>query len=622
MSVMEAIGKGVGLANMMGPQDKFIEKATEQQELAKSDIQDKIEVKDNKISGIQDLQRILVKIKAEANSLLSVNGIDKKTTSLSTQAAPNVGAAEDYLQNVHIDSSKAINGDTKIAVAQVATKAEYIMAFGAAGTGFAKNDAGLDGTISLTVNGVNARATVIAAGDSPAKIVENINQTFKNNDEDFEAFLINGNANTVQIQVRAKNTGLAAGAIVMVYADNPAHPGGALGTDIVQQSSQAGTDAIIHVNGAAPITQASNTFIDPVDGISFTVAKVNAANGSPANVAYGALDYNTITTKPDNSVIKKNIVTFGDSLNKLAGFIAKHEQSNRSVQNDQFADPFKAVESYADSEATLRNSAVLVEAKAIWERFTTNKVGTGADGEITSVYDLGMALKDTQDEDGVPFQALVFEDEEKFQKAFDDNFEAVQAFFNTDVDINPHAANQGTLQFLPGTYDTPITNTSVVGKPIAIAIVYQAEGQTIQSATATVGGVQVQAETIPAAAGPGNIKFAQNSILQGLEFRVDPKAGPAIAHTDNYTITYTPGMANLILDDAREMFNDVGLGGSTVDEMGIVKEEKTKLSDELERVTKELKNMINELTAGYQQVMMMDMHMAIQGAMIEAALGG
>ena len=37
--------------------------------------------------------------------------------------------------------------------------------------------------------------------------------------------------------------------------------------------------------------------------------------------------------------------------------------------------------------------------------------------------------------------------------------------------------------------------------------------------------------------------------------------------------------------------------------------------------TKELKTTIDKLTANYQQVMMLDMQMAIQGAMIEAALG-
>ena len=69
MGITDAIGKGIGLASMLGSQDKFIKKATEQLELSKAETSDKIDVKETRLAEVSQLQKVLSDIKVKASSL-------------------------------------------------------------------------------------------------------------------------------------------------------------------------------------------------------------------------------------------------------------------------------------------------------------------------------------------------------------------------------------------------------------------------------------------------------------------------------------------------------------------------------------------------------------------------
>jgi hypothetical protein len=605
-----AIGKGVGLSNMLGSQEQFVKKATEQLELSKAESKDKVEIQESKLGEISQLQKILSNIKAKAFMLtnpLEV-GFDRKTASTSTQDA---GSGDDYITNIHVDDA-ARAGDTKIAVAQVATAAELVLA-SAANTGFDKTAAlGKDGNMVLTVGG-NARTVAIVATDTVTQVVEKINHQFTTNSDDFEAFLVQGDGNTAFIEVRAKNTG--AGNITVAYN------GGNIENPFDQQphtqSDVDGQDAHIYIYGVSR-TQASNKFVNVVAGLSFELTgRVNAANAGGGNVAYGGLNYNTIKVKEDHSNVKKMIIEFGNSLNDLSYIIAKNQQSTRSVEQDRFADPSKPLASYDHADSPLRNSSLLTEATEIWERFTTTKAA-GAD-DISSIYELGMGLK-KETKDGVSFDSLYFEDESIFVKKFEDDFNSVRRFFVTDVKITPTAGNVSTIQYLARDSSKQITDSSVVGKDIATTTTFDAGGA-VTGFTARVNGVDLVATITPnPSIGRYTASFSEDSPLRGMTFSIDPKTAVGIQETN--TINYTSGIANLVKADATEMFSDDGRTGTTILEAGLIQDWVKSLSDESAKIEKDLKDLTAKLEREYQTIAQMDIMAAIQTAMIEAALSG
>lgn len=611
-NITNAFGKGIGLSSMLGSQDAFIKNATEQLELSKIETKDKTEIRETKLGEISQLQKILSTIKGKASLLTNPlqAGFDRKTSSTSTQ---DLGGAEDYITNIRVDD-KARVGDTKIAVQQIATASELVLA-SAGGVGFAKGvGLGKDGIMTLTVGG-QARAIDMVIGDTVEQIAAKINHAFTAGGDQFEAFLVEGDGNTAFIEVKAKNTGVGGGAIVVAYDDRLGGGNlvGGAGNNLHSQSNVAGQDAIIHINGIQR-TQASNKFVNVVDGLSFELSgRVNGAN--LANAGYNNLNYNTIKVKEDHANVKKMIVDFGNSLNDLSYIIAKNEQTTRSVTQDKYADPAQLMSSYDSSDSPLRGSPLMTEAMEIWERFTTTKAG-GA-GDITSIYELGMGLQKATKE-GVSHDTLYFEDESIFTKKFDDDFAAVRRFFVTDTKIASHPANVSTIQYLPGEFDKQIIDPSIVGQDIHVQVDFNGAG-VVTGFTATVNGVPIVANAPVHDLGNGryNVSFAENTILNGMEFSIDPKG--TLNLNENYVINYTPGIANLIQEDVKNMD---GQNGSILQEVSLIQEQVKNLSDESAKIEKDLKEFTAKLEREYQTIAQMDMMGAIQTAMIEAALSG
>ena len=610
-NITNAFGKGIGLSSMLGSQDAFIKKATEQLELSKIETKDKTEIKETKLGEISQLQKILSTIKAKAALLTNPlqAGFNRKTSSTSTQ---DLGGAEDYITNIRVDD-KARTGDTKIAVEQVATASELVLA-SAPGVGFNKGvGLGKAGEIELTVNG-QIRIVTIVATDTVEQITGKINHAFTAGGDKFEAFLVEGNANTSFIEVRSKETG--AGAIGVVYYDG-AGGNNLVGGDLHSQSNVAGQDAIIHINGIQR-TQDSNKFVNVVDGLSFELSgRVNGDNPAGAD-GYNGKHYSTVKVKEDHANVKKMIVGFSNSLSDLSYIIAKNQQSTRSVTQDKYANPNELINSYDSSDSPLRGSSLMTEAMEIWERFTTAKVG-GA-GDITSVYELGMGLEKAT-KDGVEYETVYWEDESIFNKKFDDDFAAVRRFFVTEAKITSQPANISTIKYLPGEFDRQIMDPSVVGKDIQVAVTFDGAG-VVTGFTATVNGAAIASEAPVLIPGSGRYKisFAEGTVLHGMDFSVDPNATANL--NENYTINYTSGIANLVQEDARKMISDDARTGSTIKEAGIIQEQVKSLSDESAKIEKELKEFTAKLEREYQMITQMDMMGAIQTSMIEAALAG
>ena len=620
MGITDAIGKGIGLASMLGPQDKFIKKATEQLELSKAETSDKIDAKETKLGEVAQLQRVLSEIKAKASCLTNPlqAGFDRKAFSTSTQQ--DLSNADDYITNIHVDD-KTLAGDTKIAVEQVATSSELVLSL-ANDVGFNKGLAlGKDGLMTLTVGG-QPRVIDIVVGDTVEQITGKINHSFFTARDKFEAFLVEGNNNTAFIEIRAKNTGL--GTIGVTYNDRGV--GVVLnGGSLHSQSDADGVNAIAYINGIKR-EQPSNEFLNVVEGLSFDLSgRKNTANAAPANAIYGGLNYNTVKVKVDNNNVKKMIVDFGNSLNQLSYIVAKNSQSTRPVKADQFsytadqyADPTQLFNPYDNPDSPLRGSSLMIEASEVWERFTTTKLGK--EGDIQSIYELGMGLKKCH-KDGVEYEEVYFEDESIFTKKFKDDFESIRKFFITDVKITPTPGNLSTIQYLPGEFDKQITDQSIVGKDIVTRTIF--DQGTVILFEVIVNGVAFRADTMDHNEGTGryNVSFKkEGSILEGWEFSIDPKT--AVNEIEINTINYTPGLANLIQEDARRMFSDDGMSGTTILEKEFLQEQIEQLNKDSETIKKDLDEFVAKLEREYAAISQMDMMSALQMSIIEAALSG
>ena len=100
-----------------------------------------------------------------------------------------------------------------------------------------------------------------------------------------------------------------------------------------------------------------------------------------------------------------------------------------------------------------------------------------------------------------------------------------------------------------------------------------------------------------------------------MDFAVYPRG--ANAETDNFTVNYNAGIATIIRSDANHMFGEGGFSGSTIDAVKEVSSQKTRLEEELTRVTKDLDTMTSKLESQFQQIAMMDVRAAINIAMVE-----
>jgi len=609
--ISDAIGKGVGLINIIGgSSEAFVSKATETKEQAKADIGDKIDVQKSIRSEIQVLQGMLIKVKNTSDALMN-----KDTSAFSQKKAfvttTDVGNFSDYIRyttsdDVRVDST-AHNGDTRINIAQIATRSEHII--GGLGVGFHKTNAlAIDGTISLGFNGQGNIDIAVTAAQTLDQVLNNINDALVNNPNavanadgnTLEAFLVPGDNDTAFIEVRSKKTGDNSN---ITFAWAPA-----LGAAVNAMSSVNnvnGVGAIVDINGVTR-HQNSNEFINAVAGVSFTALKVNSAPNQ----------YNTIEVQEDNIKVKKMIIEFGNALNELSYFIAKNDQTSRSHLNDKYRDPYAPLESYNSSESPLRGNAVLEEAKLLWSKFTSKQLHKT--GEITSIYDIGMALKPETRDDGVTFDSLVFEDESKFNKMFAENFEDVRALFITSAKITPTVGNVGEMQYITSELSKPIVS-GIAGGDLDVAVTYTNGGEVEADnfIITLANGVHVQAKnsTYHAEAAKYYMISFEDTQLEGMKFAVFPKG--ANLEVDNFTLNYSAGIANIIRSDANQMFGEGGFYGSTIDAGKEVQSQQTRLEEELTRVTKELDTMTSKFESQYKQIAMMDVRAAIDIAMVE-----
>lgn len=609
-SAIDALGNSLFAGTV--PVDSIVSKFQEEGDKARGEIQDKIDVKESSLGEISRLQSAIVKIKAAASSIADPlqTGFGSKTATVTTSEGGLSGS--DFLKNVRVDNA-AITGPTNVAVATVATASDLVIRTGAANTGFATaGQLNLNGTITLTLAGT-AVATNVVATDTFDDVLNKINTNILAGGHDFEAFKLQGNGNTAFWEIRAKNTG-AASTIAFNYTNNIALLAQAPATTVAQHSLTNGVNSDVYVNGVRHQT-ASNKFVDIVPGVSFEVTRANTLVNNLNPASYANLNKTTISVSEDKSAVKKLIADFGDAVNELSYLVAKNGKSSRSIADVQFADPTSAFGSFNDPNAPLRGSSLLAEAQDLFDKLVTRRPGTT--GDIGSLLDLGFGIQtETKEGDNFSYERLYFADKAQFEKAFDDDFQAVLDYFVTDTKVT-NGGNTGYVQYIPSESAKTITDPSIIGHNINLAVTYNG-ASAVTAVVATVNGGAVNGViSHNASTGRYDISF-EGTVIEGIDFSIDPNG--AANTTENSTIVYKPGVVNEIRQDARGILSDDGLKGSSVVEGSQIQDRIAADRKELETVDEEFKKSIEDIKSVESQLAFMEQQTNLLLASIEAIL--
>lgn len=596
------------------PVESIVKKYEEEGEKARGEIQDKINVRESKLSELAKLQSLTVKIKNASNVIADPlqTGFNTKTATL--VSSENGLSGNDFLKNVRVDHS-AINGPTNIAVATVATTSDLIIRTGAANTGFAETgQLNLDGTITLTLTANNTVVdTNVVATDTFDDVLNKINTNLLAGNHEFEAFKLQGANGTAFIEVRAKNTG-AASTIAFNYTNNIPLINQTPATSVAQESLTTGVDADVYINGIRH-QQESNKFVNIVPGTSFEIIRANTQINGLNPVSYANLNKTTISVSEDKSAVKKLIADFGDAMNELSYLVAKNSQSSRSISDVQFSDPTKPFDSFDDPNSPLRGSPILSEATDLFNKLITRRPGTS--GNIGTLLDLGFGVKaETKEGDSFSYEKLYFADKALFEKVFEDNFQEVYDYFVTNVKIT-NGGNTGYVQYIPSDSAKTITDPTIIGHNINLAVTYN--NGAVTSVTATAKGANINGTiTHDANSNRYNVSFA-DTILDGIDFSIDPNGVGNT--TENSTIVYKPGLINEVREDIRAILSDDGKSGSSITEGSQIQDKITAYKEELSKTDEEFKKSIEDIRNIESQLAIMEQQTNLLLASIEAALG-
>ncbi|MEM6338623.1 MAG: flagellar filament capping protein FliD, partial [Pseudomonadota bacterium] len=598
-SAIEALGNSLFAGTV--PVDSIVSKYQEEGDKARGEIQDKIDVRESSLGEISRLQSAIVKIKAAASAIADPlqTGFGSKTAIPTTTEGGLSGS--EFLKNIRVDNT-AIAGPTTVKVDQVATHSDLVIRrSNVANTGFAAAGAlNLNGTLTLTLAGTAVNTTFIAT-DTLDDAINKINTSILTGNHEFEAFKLQGPGGAAFIEVRAKNTGAASSIVFTNYNDNT----GVVGTTMEQNNITNGQNSSVYVNGIQHQT-ASNKFVNIVPGVSFEVTRANTL----ANT-------NTISVSEDKSAVKKLIADFGDAVNELSYLVAKNSKSSRSIADVQFADPTSAFDSFDDPNAPLRGSSLLAEAQDLFDKLVTRRPGTT--GDIGSLLDLGFGIQtETKEGDNFSYERLYFADKAQFEKAFDDNFQAVLDYFVTDTKVTNGGGNTGYVQYIPSESAKTITDPSIIGHNINLAVTYSG-ASAVTGVVATVNGGAVNGIiNHNASTGRYEISF-EGTVLEGIDFSIDPNGAAGV--TENSTIVYKSGVVNEIRQDARGILSDDGLSGTSVVEGSQIQDRVTADKEELSRVDAEFKKLIDDMKNVGSQLAFMEQQTNLLLASIEAILG-
>lgn len=368
--------------------------AAYQQKVAKADTIDiRIEENQAEISAYKTLQDLGSSLTSALSSLKASYGYSTEDTSIYNNMTAYLSSSDgsDPSSLISADVERtAEKGSYSLEVIQLA-KAMKV----ASGTVASKtDDLGMAGTFSLSLGSGSSVDITVTADMSLQELATAINQT--SSQSGVSASIIKTSENSYSMVLTGTRTGEAIN-FSHVAGDNVFQNLGIIdGSNQFASVVQGAQSAIVEMDGIQ-ITSLDNTLEDIVDGVTLTL--------------YAAQENTTITLEIDQnySATKDAIVAFVDAYNALRDFVIQNQQvgSDGAVSED----------------AVLYSNPVLKSLNNQISSILTSIFG--ASDLVNNLGDLGI----TFDSDN----KLTVSDETKLNNALLNNYEGVQAFFQTSL---------------------------------------------------------------------------------------------------------------------------------------------------------------------------------------------
>ncbi len=357
-----------------------------------------------KISGLGSLQSAVSAVQTAAKKLVVATG----STAMSTFSTMRASLADSTLGTVTA-AKGAVVGSYKLEVNSLAQGHQLQSAKILSTDTTTLNPGQLKIEIGKVAGGVGSGGAFTASSsmdltieldESTGKVkLESIRDAINNANGDASATIIDDGNGGKTLQVASKSTGTSN--VVKISGDIDAlnyDPSTNSTTGMTQ--TQEASDAKIKLNGVE-ITSSTNTFTNPIDGITLTVSK-KTADDSPT----------TLNVTADKSPIVNyltDLVKAYNELNKTIKGLGFFDKEGKGVNNGVLL-----------GDSTLRS----VESQMRSAMFA---ISGNINDKVASLGDLGISMSKATGTSAVPSGEITL-DTAKLQKAIDSNFEGVANF--------------------------------------------------------------------------------------------------------------------------------------------------------------------------------------------------
>lgn len=499
-------------------------------------LQVKIDGNTKKSDALNDMKKLLSDFQDAANFLRNPPGVQNASSDVfeyrtATVTSNTAVAGSNYL-SATVEPGTSV-GNHDITVDQLATQniqTTQTFALADANTSAVGGAGPLNAGVLLL--GAGAYGVTINNGDTLNQVAAKVNAV--KDQSGVEATVVKVSTGNYRLTFKTTDTGAAQN--YSVLAQNP----GLFNVGLAINSSAV--DAQMTFDGT-PITRASNSFSDVIDGVTFNLQQVTP----PATNL-------TVAIQPDTDLVKQGVINFVDAYNAFRLFVSRQSETGDDGKPK-------------DTAVLSGNTAMLQSMSRASSEMQTVVSGLTA-GDPTRLSDIGITFSDFPGDDTTPFtRNIMTVDESKLDSAIQSNFDAVRKVFAFDM-----------------TSDDPNLAVFQRSKTLGASSFTLNINQTAQTFTATydpgTGPVTINLDKRNISGGGIVLTGQSGTALDGLTL-IYSAATDATVHMD-----ISQGVADHVYNSLNDMLDaDNGVVTNAISQ---ITDQSTRFQKEIDRITEQL----------------------------------
>jgi flagellar hook-associated protein 2 len=455
--------------------------------------QDKIKINESKTAALNEFKTLVGKLRDAASALRNPPGVGNAadnafrytTASLTSNTA---AIASDYVGVTASPGaplqSFVISDITSTAQAKRQASSTFSIATADAAAVTATDTPGMlkAGTFSVKAKNGESRSITLSVGESLSSVAAKFNAV--SNKTGISASVIKLADGQFQLSFSATKTGLDSDFDLNnleVGLTSTLTDAGGVFDNITLSNKQDAANAVFKFNGA-DITRQTNAVADLVGGLTFTIKQVTTA--APVDTDL------TIAIKPDEAIVKSNVIKFVDAYNALKIFAAKQSESN--------------------DDGTLKSTSLLNDNSTF--RGGMNNINSYLAGAVVglessvprALSDLGITFYDQEATDETPqVRNLLTVDDQRLANEISSNPDNVRRVFEFDYTTdntafrvfsrtNAMAVNE--FKFMINPYATQTTRDILVADADTVVASATPGAEQLKTGTITINGQGITIE--------------------------------------------------------------------------------------------------------------------------------